>query len=177
VLLSVGGWIHCTDVGLREGPHGHRGTATGDAELGSQCRQCELCVISHFYARCEPEVRQEGWVRGRAMLEVDCVGGGLLLVLLCAEEGIHCAEDCMFERSHGHREAATGSTWLGRQCRQCELCVMETRACCDQSVLRSLRACGVAGGLGAGQGEPGGGLRWLRAVTGVAVCRRVDGLH
>ncbi len=32
---------------------------------------------SHCYARCQPEVWQEGWVRGRVMLEVDCVGGGL----------------------------------------------------------------------------------------------------
>jgi ankyrin repeat protein len=36
-----------------------------------------LAVISHCYARCEPEVWQEGWVRGRVMFEVDCVGGGL----------------------------------------------------------------------------------------------------
>jgi hypothetical protein len=34
-------------------------------------------VISHCYARCEPEVWQEGWVRGRVILEVGCVGGGL----------------------------------------------------------------------------------------------------
>jgi hypothetical protein len=38
---------------------------------------CADAMICHFYARCEPEVRQEGWVRGRVMLEVDCVGGGL----------------------------------------------------------------------------------------------------
>ncbi len=34
-------------------------------------------IISHCYARCEPEVWQEGWVPGRVMLEVGCVGGGL----------------------------------------------------------------------------------------------------
>ncbi len=34
-------------------------------------------VISHCYARCEPEVWQEGWVRGRVMLDLDCVGCGL----------------------------------------------------------------------------------------------------
>ncbi len=34
-------------------------------------------VISHCYARCEPEVWQEGWVRGRVMLELYFVGGGL----------------------------------------------------------------------------------------------------
>ena len=34
-------------------------------------------VISHCYARCKPEVWQEGWVRGRVMLDLDCVGCGL----------------------------------------------------------------------------------------------------
>jgi hypothetical protein len=34
-------------------------------------------VISHRYTRCEPEVWQDGWVRGRVILEVDCVGCGL----------------------------------------------------------------------------------------------------
>ncbi len=36
-------------------------------------------VISPRYFRCEAEVWQEGWVRGRVSLEVDCVGGGLWL--------------------------------------------------------------------------------------------------
>jgi hypothetical protein len=36
-----------------------------------------LAVISHCYARCKPEVWQEGWVRGRVSLELDCVGCGL----------------------------------------------------------------------------------------------------
>ncbi len=42
-----------------------------------------------------------------------------------------------------------------------------------QSPSRLLRAGGVARRLGAGQGEPEGGLRGRRAVTGVAVYRRI----
>jgi hypothetical protein len=34
-------------------------------------------VISHQHVRCELDVSQEGWVRVRVSLEVDCVGGGL----------------------------------------------------------------------------------------------------
>jgi len=33
--------------------------------------------VNYCCIRSEPEVWQEGWVRGRAILEVDCVGGGL----------------------------------------------------------------------------------------------------
>jgi len=49
-------------------------------------------VISHRHVRCEAEVCQDGWVRGRVSLEVDCVGGGLWLMLLCAEVWLHCAD-------------------------------------------------------------------------------------
>ncbi len=43
---------------------------------------CVSCIhvhpmISHCYARCGSEEWQEGWVLGRAILEVDFVGGGL----------------------------------------------------------------------------------------------------
>jgi hypothetical protein len=57
--------------------------ATPDVEVNAANVRCVLCgmhvhaMICHFYARCEPEVRQDGWVRGRVMLEVDCLGGGL----------------------------------------------------------------------------------------------------
>jgi hypothetical protein len=34
-------------------------------------------VISHHHVRCESEVWQDGWVRCRVSLEVDCVGSGL----------------------------------------------------------------------------------------------------
>ncbi len=97
-------------------------------------------VISHCCARCEPVVWQEGWVRGRVILEVDCVGGGLLLLLLCAGGWMDFTDVGVRKRSHGHCETATCGTSLERKCRQGELCVGDAWACCDQSVLSSLRA-------------------------------------
>ncbi len=38
------------------------------------------------------EVSQDGWMWGRVSLEVDCVDGGLWLMLLCAGGWLLCAD-------------------------------------------------------------------------------------
>jgi hypothetical protein len=67
-----------------------------------------LCCI-----RCEPEVWQDGWVRGRVSVEVDCVSGWLWLGLLSAGGWVDCADGGHQEGSHGHRKASAGSTRCG----------------------------------------------------------------
>jgi hypothetical protein len=74
--------------------------------------------ISHLHVR---SLRaccvQDGCVWGRAILEVDCVSGGLWPALLCAGRWADSSHGCLFEWSHGHREAAAGDTLLERPCR------------------------------------------------------------
>ena len=47
------------------------------ANVSCVCGMHVHAVISHHHVRCESEVWQDGWVRCRVSLEVDCVGSGL----------------------------------------------------------------------------------------------------